>query len=130
MAGRSVEDLAGEVDRLIQQFEANRSDEPVPEWILPAPSCEFLESLAALLPSPVRAFEFGSGRSTYALRRASVATVSVEHSTEWLRETETVGGKREYDQTFVIPLRRCWNRFRPIESFDIYGRDEILDALA
>jgi hypothetical protein len=129
MPARGLENLGGEVDRLIQQFEANRSDEAVPEWILPDPSCDFLQSLAALLAPPVHAFEFGSGRSTHALRRASVATISVEHSTEWLRETETVGAKRESDQTFVIPLRRCWNRFRPVESFDIHARGEVLDQL-
>ena len=129
MSGRGLESLAGEIDRLIQQFEASRPEGPDPEWILPGPSCEFLESLAALLPPPVNAFEFGSGRSTHALRRASVEPASVDHSTEWLRETESVGEKRERDQTFVIPLRRCWNRFRPIESFDLERHRQALDAL-
>lgn len=129
MSGRGLETLAGEIERLIQQFETSRSGEPVPEWILPPPSCQFLESVAALLPAPLNAFEFGSGRSTHALRRASVATVSVDHSPEWLRETETVGEKRERDQTFVIPLRRCWNRFRPIESFDLETHRQALDGL-
>src|SRR3954470_1875887 len=129
MSGSDMESLAGEIDRLIQEVEANRSDGPVPEWILPPPSCEFLEKLAALLPPPVKAFEFGSGRSTHALRRASLKTVSVDHSTEWLRETETVGAKRECDQTFVIPLRRCWNRLRPIESFNLKTHPEVVDVL-
>src|SRR4051812_16909643 len=129
MSGSGVESLAGEIDRLIREVETNRPDGPVPEWILPPPSCEFLEKLAALLPPPVKAFEFGSGRSTHALRRASLETVSVDDSAEWLRETETVGAKRDCDETFVIPLRRCWNRLRPIESFDLKRHPEVLDRL-
>jgi hypothetical protein len=121
--------LAGQIDRLVKQFETGRSEGPVPEWILPPLSCEFLESLAALLPAPVTAFELGSGRSTHALRRACAETVSVDDSADWLRETETVGTKKEDDQTFVIPLRKRWNRLRPIESFDLEGHPQILDRL-
>jgi len=124
-----MDTLAGQIDRLIKQFEARSVEGPVPEWILPPLSCEFLDSLAALLPAPVAAFELGSGRSTHALRRACAETVSVDDSADWLRETETVGTKKEDDQTFVIPLRRRWNRLRPIESFDLEGHPQILDCL-
>src|SRR5258708_2417754 len=108
MSGRRMDTLAGQIDRLVGQAGARKVEGPVPEWILPPPSCEFLESLAALLPGLVTAFEFGSGRSTHALRRACAETMSVDDSTEWLRETETLGEKKEGDHTFVIPLRRRW----------------------
>jgi hypothetical protein len=124
-----METLAAKIDRLVERFEARKVEGPVPEWILPPPSCEFLESLASLLPPPVTAFEFGSGKSTHALRRACAETISVDNSAEWLRQTETLGQKKECDHSFVIPLRRRWNRLRLIESFDLKGYPQILDWL-
>lgn len=124
-----MDTLAAKIDRLVERFEAKKVEGPVPEWILPPPSCEFLESLASLLPPPVTAFEFGSGQSTHTLRRACAETISVDNSAEWLGQTETLGQKKKYDHSFVIPLRRCWNRLRLIESFDLKGYPQILDGL-
>ena len=95
-------------------------------------SCQFLEEVAALLPDDSRAFEFGSGRSTHALRRASAATASIEDSGDWLSRTEQLEGslaKRATDYSAVIPLTRCWNRLRPIASFDVAAQRESLQRL-
>lgn len=104
----------------------------VPAWILPLTSCRFLEEVAALLPPGSSAFEFGSGRSTHALRRTSAATSSVEDSADWLNRTEQLEGgiaKRQSDFSAVIPLTRCWNRFRPIQSFNVAAQRESLERL-
>lgn len=95
-------------------------------------SCQFLEEVVALLPHGSSAFEFGSGRSTHALRRASAATASVEDSSDWLSRTEQLEGsvaKRETDYSEVISLTRCWNRLRPIESFNVAAQQESLQRL-
>lgn len=95
-------------------------------------SCGFLEEVAALLPQGSSAFEFGSGRSTHALRRALAATASIEDSADWLDRTEqleNVVKKRETDFSEVIPLTRCWNRLRPISSFDVAAQQESLQRL-
>jgi hypothetical protein len=95
-------------------------------------SCQFLEEAAALLPNDSSAFEFGSGRSTHALRRVSAATASIEDSGGWLSRTEQLEGsvaKRGTDYSRVIPLTRCWNRLRPIESFDVPAQKEALQHL-
>jgi hypothetical protein len=94
-------------------------------------SCEFLAEVAGVLPEPKRVFEFGSGRSTHALRRVSPHVTSIESSAEWLDRTEETDGvaKRAGDYAAVIPLRRCWNRMRPIESFDLDSHPEALARL-
>src|SRR5436190_1071948 len=97
-----------------------------------AMSRQFLEEVAALLPHESTAFEFGSGRSTHALRRASSATASIENSANWLSRTEQLEGsvaKRASDYSEVIPLTRCWNRLRPIESFNVTAQRESLQRL-
>jgi len=145
--------FASQLDSLVSKYEQESRDstEPVPQWVLPPLSCRLLEDIAKLLPPDSHAFEFGSGRSTHALRRGFSAVYSVEHSADWLQTTETasapkpgpdkldgvkpssltteVVGKRSTDETFVVPLRRCWNRLRPIESFDLANRAEILAGL-
>lgn len=91
-----------------------------------------MEEVAALLPTGSSAFEFGSGRSTHSLRRSSAGTASIEDSADWLNRTEQVEGaigKRETDYSGVIPLTRCWNRLRPIESFDVAAHRESLQRL-
>ena len=107
--------------------------------------------MAKLLPPESRAFEFGSGRSTHALRRVFPAVVTLEHAAEWLQKTETPAGreddplqldrlnrssltsefvaKRPSDETFVASLVRCWNRLRLIESFALADHPEILARL-
>jgi hypothetical protein len=88
--------------------------------------------VAALLPAGSTAFEFGSGRSTHSLRRTSAATASVEDSADWLDRTEQLQDaikKRETDFSEVIPLTRCWNRLRPIESFNVAAQRESLQRL-
>jgi len=91
-----------------------------------------LEEVAALLPAGRSAFEFGSGRSTHSLRRASAGTASIEDSADWLSRTEQLEGaigQRETDYSGVIPLTRCWNRLRPIESFNVAAQRESLHRL-
>ena len=88
--------------------------------------------MAALLPAGSSAFEFGSGRSTHSLRRAVAATASIEDSADWLTRTEQLEGsvaKRNGDYSQVILLTRCWNRLRPIQSFDVARQSESLARL-
>ena len=119
-----------EIQRLVTSYELSHTDAPVPAWVLPPTSCQFLRDLAAFFPSPPTAFEFGSGRSTHALRSVSSRTTSVENSAEWLHQTEDGHvEKRPGDQSLVIPLRRCWNRLRLIESFDLQSQPQILQSL-
>ncbi|HAK07450.1 MAG TPA: hypothetical protein DCO65_09350 [Spartobacteria bacterium] len=95
-------------------------------------SCKFIEEIAALLPATGSAFEFGSGRSTHVLRRVAAQVASIEHSDQWLNRTEQSNGsvtKRAADYSAVIPLQRCWNRLRLIESFDLEAAPETLDRL-
>ena len=40
-----------------------------------------------------------------------------------------LGRKRDADYSEVIPLTRCWNRLRPIESFDVPRQRESLARL-
>jgi hypothetical protein len=91
-----------------------------------------LEEVSSLLPAGSSAFEFGSGRSTHSLRRASAGTTSIEDSADWLNRTEQLEGaidKRDTDFSGVIPLTRCWNRLRPIESFNVAAQRESLQRL-
>lgn len=131
-----VVSLETQLDQLIAKYEReyhHKADMPVPAWVLPETSCHFLEEVAAILPDRAAAFECGSGRSTHMLRRAFAATTSVEHSAEWLDQTENATdsiAKRPVDRTTVIPLKRCWNRFRLIESFDLAKRADVRQRLA
>ncbi len=112
-------------DKIVPHAEA-------PKWILPPKSCDFLQSLCRVLQNPVSVFEFGSGRSTYALRAVCERVVSVEDSSEWLAKTEIAPNaipKRPRDITEVVPLTKCWNRFRIIESFNIESNPALLKAL-
>ncbi len=125
--------LENQLERLVQEYNgAARSTEEVPAWILPPRSCRFLEDIAALLPPGSTAFEFGSGRSTHSLRRTSAGTTSVEDSGDWLARTEQLEGsipKRVSDFSEVVPLTRCWNRLRPIQSFKVRAPRESLRRL-
>jgi len=118
------------LQRLVAEF--NATAEPsaeIPAWILPPRSCEFLEKVAALLPPGSTAFEFGSGRSTHSLRRASTGAASIEDSADYLTRTETLENgiaKRDSDFSGVVPLTRCWNRLRPIQSFNVLAQRESL----
>jgi hypothetical protein len=118
------------LERLVLEYNgAARSTDEVPAWILPPRSCRFLEEVAAVLPPGSSAFEFGSGRSTISLRRTSAGTASVEDSADWLSRTEQLEGaipKRASDFSGVVPLTRCWNRLRPIESFNVAAQHESL----
>jgi len=125
-----IPSLAEKLEGVILKYQATASCTAVPEWILPPLSCAFLESVAAVLPAPLNAFEFGSGRSTHALRRVSSQTTSVESSAEWLERTENgESARRATDYSAVIPLQHCWNRTRLIESFDVESRPEVLSRL-
>lgn len=82
-----------------------------------------------MLPPGSMTFEFGSGRSTHSLRRASAGTASIEDSPDFLARTEQLEegiAKRESDFSNVIPLTRCWNRARPIQSFNVAAQRESL----
>jgi hypothetical protein len=64
------------------------------------------------------------------LRHSASQITSVEHSAEWLEKTEQKApAKRPSDFSKVIPLRRCWNRLRLIESFDVESDARILGRL-
>ena len=121
------------MQRLVDESNrAAQSAEEVPAWILPPRSCEFLEKVAALLPPGSTAFEFGSGRSTHSLRRASAGTTSIEDSADYLARTEALENgiaKRQSDFSGVVPLTRCWNRLRPIQSFNVLAQRESLQRL-
>jgi hypothetical protein len=126
----TIVSLTGEIQRLIERYEQDRQVAGVPAWILPPASCDFLRDLASLMPPPLHAFEFGSGRSTSVLRAVSAETVSVESSPDWLRKTEEESvTKRSTDQSAVIPLQRRWNRMRLIESFDLKSNRPMLESL-
>ena len=124
--------LEKDLDEVIRKYEAHVPEGAVPAWILPPLSCKFLQEVAAHLPVGSMAFEFGSGRSTHALRRVSAGTASVEHSAEWLNKTEESDEslpKREKDYSAVVPLRRLWSRFRLIESFPIEEHPQVVERL-
>ena len=118
------------MQRLVDEYNAAEPPgEEIPAWILPPRSCEFLERVAELLPIGSTAFEFGSGRSTHSLRRALPGAASIEDSDEYLAETEKLENgiaKRDSDFSNVLPLTRCWNRLRPIQSFNVAAQRESL----
>jgi hypothetical protein len=102
------------------------------EWILPEPSCELIEKIAAQLGPQAAAFEFGSGTSTITLRKMFAGVTSVEETAEWLDETEHLPGimpKRSEDKTRVVPLSRCYLGIIPYYSFDLDRRIELLQRL-
>jgi hypothetical protein len=121
------------LQRLVDESNrAAQSAEEVPAWILPPRSCEFLEKVGTFLPPGSTAFEFGSGRSTHSLRRVSAGTASVEDSADYLARTEALENgiaKRDSDFSGVVPLTRCWNRLRLIESFNVLAQRESLQRL-
>jgi hypothetical protein len=145
--------LETQLDTLIAKYneQGRDSSAPVPEWILPPLSCQFVEDIAKLLPPDSHAFEFGSGRSTHALRSAFSGLFTLEHSAEWLERTESFTraprdaskldclkqssltsefvAKRSKDDTFAVSLTRCWNRLRLIESFNLAKHPDILARL-
>jgi len=66
------------------------------------------------------------------LRRVSAGTASIEDSPDWLARTEELDQaiqRRETDHSQVIPLTRCWNRLRPIQSFNVAAQRESLERL-
>jgi hypothetical protein len=118
------------IEGLVPRYEAARPAGSVPEWVLPPSSCNFLKDLASLFPEPPLAIEFGSGCSTHALRAVTSRTISIEDSGEWLDRTEAnTSSRRPSDATYVVPLRRLWNRGRLIETFDFASRPGILDLV-
>jgi hypothetical protein len=125
-----LDQRANGIERLVSRCEEGRPPGPVPEWVLPPSSCNFLKDLASLFPEPPFAIELGSGCSTHALRDVTSRTVSIEDSGEWLDRTESgKSSKRPSDATYVVPLRRLWNRGRLIETFDFTSRPGILDLV-
>jgi hypothetical protein len=100
-----------------------------PIWILPDPSCELLKKLCQAIGPQARAFEFGSGRSTVALRSICASVTSVEDSAEWLEKTEELPGqvpKRDEDFTAVARLTTCRLGLVPFKSFDLTHQHELL----
>lgn len=124
--------LRARIDAVVGEFARRCNIEAVPEWILPSASCELLVELAQVLPAGSSAFEFGSGRSSHALRRVFQRVTSVEDSVEWLSATERLSDavpRRVDDMTAVAPLTRCWNQLRPIQSFDLVANPDLLERL-
>lgn len=104
-----------------------------PIWILPEPSCELLKKLCGRFSAPPAAFEFGSGRSTLALRSVCRDVTSVEDSAEWLQKTEELPGQigmRQTDLTAILPLARCKIGFVPYRSFPVETRPDLVERLA
>jgi hypothetical protein len=125
-----LDQRASGIERVVFRYEEERLAAPVPQWVLPPSSCNFLKDLASLFPEPSLAIEFGSGCSTHALRAVTLRTISIENSGEWLDRTESnTSSKRPSDATYVVPLRRLWNRGRLIETFDFVSRPGILDLV-
>jgi hypothetical protein len=125
-----LDQRANGIERLVSRYEEARPAGPVPEWVLPPFSCSFLKDLASLFPEPRLAIEFGSGCSTHVLRGVTSRTISIENSGDWLYRTESdTSSKRPSDATYVVPLRRLWNRGRLIETFDFTSRPGILDLV-
>ena len=125
--------LGDRLQLLVAKYNSEPPAAETPAWVLPPVSCRFLEDVAALLPAGSTAFEFGSGRSTYSLRRAVAGVTSIEDSADWLSRTEQGDGavaKRNTDHTDVLALTRCWNKLRPIESFDVTRQPQSLARLA
>jgi hypothetical protein len=124
--------LREKVDAIVRQFAQRLDIEVAPEWILPPASCELLGELGGILPPGSSAFEFGSGRSTHVLRRIFRGVTSVEDSLDWLNATENLSDavpQRADDKTDVVPLTRCWNRLRPIQSFNVESHSDLLARL-
>lgn len=127
----ATDPLEDRIDCLVSTFSRRVDPRPVPAWILPPLSCEFLTELGELLPEPRRTFEFGSGQSTHTLRALSSGMTTIEHSADWREKTERdfFPKKRAADYFAVVPLRRCWNRLRLIESFDLDSHPEVAERL-
>jgi hypothetical protein len=103
-----------------------------PIWILPGPSCELLKKLGEKIGPQAQAFEFGSGRSTIALRSVCSGVTSVEDSAEWLQKTEALPDqvpRRKGDLTVVVPLTTCRLGLVPFKSFDLTHHSELLRQL-
>jgi hypothetical protein len=103
-----------------------------PIWILPDPSCALLKKICRFLSAEPLAFEFGSGRSTLALRSVCSGVTSVEDSPEWLEKTEELPGqviRRPLDLTSVVSLSPCRLGFVPYRSFQLESRLDLLQRL-
>jgi hypothetical protein len=104
-----------------------------PKWTMPEPSRDLLRRLCRRFPAAPDAFEFGSGRTTAALRSVCRGVVSVDDSAAALQKTEELSGqvpRRGTDLTAVIPLSRCWIKLVPCRSFSLKKRPELVERLA
>jgi hypothetical protein len=123
--------LAGEVSAYETMVRTTGYRPPI--WILPETSCALLQKLCGRSsPNPL-AFEFGSGRSTIALRSICQGVTSVENSSEWLEKTEVLPGqisKRLSDVTAVVPLSLCRIGIVPYQSFQLDDRPDLTRLLA
>ncbi len=126
-------DLQNIIDGEVNRYRELRSQGYEPRaWVLPEPSCQFVEKVAEALGPQATAFEFGSGASTIVLRHKFAAVTSIEDSAEWLDKTEHLPGiapKRPEDKTRVVPLTRCHLGVVPYHSFDLDRRIELLQRL-
>jgi hypothetical protein len=104
-----------------------------PKWTMPEPSRHLLQRLCRRFPAGPLAFEFGSGRTTAALRSVCRGVVSVDESAAELQKTEALSGqvpKRKDDLTAVIPLSRCRINLVPYRSFSLKKRPDLIERLA
>jgi hypothetical protein len=104
-----------------------------PKWTMPEPSRDLLQTLCRRFPTAPNAFEFGSGRTTAALRAVCRSVTSVDNSSEDLQKTEELSGqvpRRETDLTAFVPLSRCWIKVVPCRSFSFKKRPELRERLA
>ena len=126
-------DLQNIIDGEVNRYRELRASGYEPRaWVLPEPSCDFVDKIGAALGPQTTAFEFGSGASTIVLRNRFAAVTSIEDSAEWLDKTERLPGivpKRPEDKTRVVPLTRCHLGIIPYLSFDLDRRIELLQRL-
>lgn len=125
-----LENLFQEETAAYEQMRQGGYEAPI--WILPEPSCTLLQKLAGYVGPQALAFEFGSGRSTLALRSVCAGVTSVEDSAEWLEKTEALPQqipKRASDLTAVVPLSTACLAMVPFKSFDLSHHSGLLQRL-
>ena len=113
-----------EIERLFQsplfRHDYTECDHPDAWAALPDPALDFLLALSRQL-GITTVFEFGSGRSTVALLKASLVVTSLENSSYWM--SQTLSQLSEEDKArhtaLVRPLRFHWHHLIPMLDWTI-----------
>jgi hypothetical protein len=113
-----------EIERLFQSPLFRRAyaecDHPDAWAALPDPALEFLVALGRQL-GITTVFEFGSGRSTVALLRASYLVTSLENTDYWMSQTlsQLSAEEKARHTALVRPLRFHWHHLIPVLDWTI-----------